>query len=103
MRRRALSSLAGRSVIATALLLVVGGLIAPSTGSASAFLSLRPFVAILAVASIGQPLVIQQRGLDISIAGVMSFAAVIVTALPSSGARLSEVAGYIILALFMGL
>ena len=100
MRRLALRSLAGRSVTATALLLVIGAIIAPSTVSASAFLSLLPFVAILAVASIGQHLVIQQRGLDISIAGIMSFAAVIVTALPSSGATISEVAGYIVLALF---
>lgn len=95
--------LAGKAAIATAALLAVGMLIAPSALSASAFLSMLPFVAILAVASIGQHLVIQQRGLDISIAGVICFAAVIVTALPRSGAGVLAVTGYVIAALAMGL
>ena len=43
-------------------------------------------VAILGIASIGQHLVIQQRGLDLSVAGIMSFSAVIVSALPSTEA-----------------
>ena len=95
--------LAGKAAIATAALLAVGLLIAPSALSASAFLSMLPFVAILAVASIGQHLVIQQRGLDISIAGVICFAAVIVTALPRSGAGALAVTGFVIAALAMGL
>jgi ribose transport system ATP-binding protein len=103
MKQFALGSLAVRALLATAALLVIGAIVAPSAVSASAFLSILPFVAILAVASIGQHLVIQQRGLDISIAGVMSFAAVIVTAMAPSGAGIPAIASYILLALFMGL
>ena len=54
-----------------------------------------PFFAILAVASIGQHLVIQQRGLDLSVAGIMSFAAVIVSALPSSEAGVPETLAFV--------
>jgi ribose transport system permease protein len=42
-----------------------------------------PFAAILAVASIGQTLVVQQRGLDLSIPGMISIATVIITVFPS--------------------
>jgi ribose transport system ATP-binding protein len=96
-------SLGGRATISSVVLVVLGAIIAPSTVSASAFLSLLPFVAILAVVSIGQHLVIQQRGLDISVAGIMSFAAVIVTKLPSAGASNGEILGWIALALVSGL
>src|SRR5262245_58726894 len=89
--------------IATAVLIVVGGIIAPSTVSISALQLMLPFFAILAVASIGQHLVIQQRGLDLSVAGIMSFAAVIVSALPSSEAGVSETLAFVALALAMGL
>jgi ribose transport system permease protein len=70
--------------VATVVLLVGGGIVAPSTVSVSALQLMLPFFAVLAVASIGQHLVIQQRGLDLSVAGIMSFSAVIVSALPSS-------------------
>ena len=89
--------------IATALLLVGGGIAAPSTISISALQLMLPFFAILAVASIGQHLVIQQRGLDLSVAGIMSFAAVIVSALPSSQAGVPETLAFVALALAMGL
>jgi len=61
-----------------------------------------PFFAILAVASIGQHLVIQQRGLDLSVAGIMSFSAVIVSALPSAEAGVSTTLAFVALALAMG-
>ncbi len=98
-----LNSLGGRAVLATAILLLLGAVVAPSTVSPSSILSLLPFVAFLSVAAIGQHLVIQQRGLDISIAAVMSFAAVIVTKFPRTGASGAELAWYIVLALLMGL
>lgn len=91
------------AAIATAALIVGGGVIAPSTVSISAFELMLPFFAVLAVASIGQHLVIQQRGLDLSVAGIMSFAAVIVSALPSSEAGVSETLAFVALALAMGL
>ena len=76
--------LAAKAFIATAILVLIGGIAAPSTISTAAILSTLPYFAILAVASIGQHLVIQQRGLDLSTAGVMSFCAVVVTKLPDS-------------------
>lgn len=103
VRSAVFGSLAGPALLATAVLVAFGALIAPSTVSASAFLSILPFVAILAIAAIGQHLVIQQRGLDISVAGTMSLAAVIVTKLPSAEAGLGELAGWIAVAVAMGL
>jgi ribose/xylose/arabinose/galactoside ABC-type transport system permease subunit len=90
------------SAIATAVLIVGGGIFAPSTVSISALQLMLPFFAILAVASIGQHLVIQQRGLDISVAGIMSFSAVIVSALPGSEAGVPETLAFVALALAMG-
>ena len=89
--------------IATAVLIVGGGIIAPSTVSVSALQLMVPFFAVLAVASIGQHLVIQQRGLDLSVAGIMSFSAVIVSALPTREAGVAETLGFVALALAMGL
>ena len=88
--------------IAAVVLLAGGGIAAPSTVSVSALQSMLPFFAILAVASIGQHLVIQQRGLDLSVAGIMSFAAVIVSALPRSEAGVPETLAFVALALAMG-
>ncbi len=89
--------------VATVFLIVGGGIAAPSTVSLSALQLMLPFFAILAVASIGQHLVIQQRGLDLSVAGIMSFSAVIVSALPGSQAGVAETLAYVALALAMGL
>jgi ribose transport system ATP-binding protein len=95
--------LAAKAAIATLILIAIGAGVAPSSISASAFLSLLPFVAILAVASIGQHLVVQQRGLDISISGVICFSAVIVTKLPPTQASGGSVAFWVLAALAMGL
>jgi ribose/xylose/arabinose/galactoside ABC-type transport system permease subunit len=91
------------AVIATVVLFVVGGLVAPSTVSVGALQLMLPFFAILGIASIGQHLVIQQRGLDLSVAGIMSFSAVIVSALPSTEAGVAVTLAYVALALAMGL
>jgi len=91
------------AAIATTALIVGGSAIAPSTVSISALQLMLPFFAVLAVASIGQHLVIQQRGLDLSVAGIMSFSAVIVSALPSSEAGMPETLAFVALALTMGL
>lgn len=88
---------------ATALLLVFGAFLAPSTVSTGAILTMLPLVAILGISAIGQHLVIQLRGFDLSVVGIMSFAAVVVTALPHSGAGAWETVGYIAIALGMGL
>ncbi len=95
-------SLAAKASIATALLILFGGLVAPSTVSGTAIITMLPFAAILAVASIGQHVVVQQRGLDLSVAGIISFAAVMVTALPSPGAGAWETLAFVGLTLLMG-
>jgi ribose transport system permease protein len=94
--------LAAKSFIATALLVLIGGIAAPSTVSTAAILSTLPYFAILAVASIGQHLVIQQRGLDLSTAGIMSFCAVVVTKLPDGSTDLGVVIFWIAASLAVG-
>jgi ribose transport system permease protein len=64
---------------ATAGLFVLSAVIAPGSVQSSALLSMLPFAAILAIAAIGQTLVVQQGGLDLSLPGAMSLAAVLVT------------------------
>src|SRR4029079_6103809 len=94
--------LAAKAFIATARLILIGGIAAPSTVNSAAILSTLPYFAILAVASIGQHLVIQQRGLDLSTAGIMSFAAVIVTKLPDGSTDPAVVLFFIAAALVVG-
>jgi ribose transport system permease protein len=94
--------LAAKALIATALLVLIGGIAAPSTVSTAAILSTLPYFAILAVAAIGQHLVIQQRGLDLSTAGIMSFCAVVVTKLPDGSTDAGVVIFWIVAALATG-
>jgi ribose/xylose/arabinose/galactoside ABC-type transport system permease subunit len=94
--------LAAKSFIATAILVAIGGIAAPSTINSAAILSTLPYFAILAMPSIGQHLVIQQRGLDLSVAGIMSFTAVIVTKLPDASTHLGTVLFWVAAALAVG-
>jgi ribose transport system permease protein len=94
--------LAAKALIATAVLVLIGGIAAPSTVSTAAILSTLPYFAILAVASIGQHLVIQQRGLDLSTAGIMSFCAVVVTKLPDGSSDVGVVIFFIFASLAIG-
>ena len=68
---------------ATALLFAISPLLASGSLGKSALLSMLPFAAILAIAGIGQTLVIQQRGLDLSVAGMITLATIIVTKVPN--------------------
>jgi ribose transport system permease protein len=68
--------------VATALLFAVSPLIASGSVSSSALLSTLPFAAILAIAGIGQTLVVQQRGLDLSVPGMITLTTIIVTKYP---------------------
>lgn len=83
-------------------LVITAALLAPRSVAPQVLLSLLPFIGILAVASIGQHLVIQQRGFDLSVAGVMSVSAAVVTALPPGGAGGLTAFGYALLALAIG-
>ena len=66
---------------ATALLFAISPLIAAGSDGTSALRSTLPFAAILAIIGIGQTLVIQQRGLDLSVPGIVSLSAILVTKL----------------------
>lgn len=91
-----------RALAALILLLVVGGLAAPVTVQPAAIAGLLPFAGILAVAAVGQHLVVQQRGLDISVAGIFSLAAVLVSALQSGSGSLAEAGSLVLLAMAVG-
>jgi ribose transport system permease protein len=84
---------------ATALLFAVSPLVARGSDGSSALRSMLPFAAILAIVGIGQTLVIQQRGLDLSVPGVISLSAILVTKLPNgSDSRLLTAVIVVILA-----
>ncbi|HEX3764337.1 MAG TPA: ABC transporter permease [Kofleriaceae bacterium] len=71
----------GTAAIATATVLVfaVGAVVAPSSVSHSAIVGMVPFAAVLAIAGLGQLLVVQQGGIDLSVAGGISLAVVVLT------------------------
>ena len=70
-------------VPAIVLLYTVSFVVAPGSVSAGATLTVLCFASILATAAIGQTLVVQQAGLDLSVPGVISLAAVLVTKFPA--------------------
>jgi ribose transport system permease protein len=85
--------------VATVLLFAVSPLLASGSVSHGALLSMLPFAAILAIAAIGQTLVIQQRGLDLSAPGMITLSTIIVTKYPSGDDhRLPAAIGLIVLA-----
>jgi ribose transport system permease protein len=67
---------------ATILLFAVSPLVADGALSRSALQAMLPFAGILAIAAIGQTLVIQQGGLDLSVPGMFSLGVVLVTVVP---------------------
>lgn len=78
-------ALAGRSSaiwLVTATLFAVSPLVAPGSLATAPLLSMLPFAAVLAIAAAGQTLVVQQRGLDLSVPGMMALGAVLCTNLP---------------------
>src|SRR6476469_3272590 len=68
--------------IATVLLFVVSALAAPSSTSGTSLRGMLPIASVLAVAGLGQMLVIQQGGIDLSVAGAISITVVLVTHIP---------------------
>lgn len=84
--------------IATAVLFAISPVLSPGSLGSSALLSMLPFAAILAIASIGQTLVVQQRGLDFSVGGVITLSAIVVTAYPNGNGGRMFVAILLVLA-----
>ena len=64
--------------VATAILFAASPLMAPDSLSQAAIFSMLPFAAISALVAVGQTLVVQQRGLDLSVPGAISLAALAV-------------------------
>jgi ribose transport system permease protein len=69
----------GGILLATILLFVVGGLIAPQSLDSAALSGMFPFAAVLAIVALGQTLVIQQGGIDLSVPGAISLSGVMVS------------------------
>ncbi|MFJ2618628.1 ABC transporter permease [Glutamicibacter sp. NPDC087344] len=69
-------------LVSTLVLVVISAVIAPRTMSSISLGAMLPFAAILAVAAVGQTLVVQQRGIDLSVGGSITLAAVLVSAGP---------------------
>jgi ribose transport system permease protein len=82
--RRALSGSWVPVTVITVLLFVLSPAVAPRSINAAALLSMIPFAAVLAIAAAGQTLVVQQRGLDLSLPGGMALGAVLTTGLAQS-------------------
>lgn len=70
--------------IATVALFVMSLIFVPSTMASASLLTMLPFASILAIAALGQTLVVQQRGLDFSLGPMVSLGAVIATKFPVS-------------------
>lgn len=69
--------------LVTGLLFAVSAIFEPGSLGASALASLWPFAALLILAAVGQTLVVQQRGIDLSVPGFISVSVVIVTRIPN--------------------
>jgi ribose transport system permease protein len=82
--RRMLSGSGTGIAVATVLLFALSPVIAPGSLGAAPLLSMLPFAAVLAIIAAGQTLVVQQRGLDLSVPGMIALAAVLATGLPQS-------------------
>ena len=70
-------------IAATGGLFLVSFLFAPSSLSRGVILTMLPFAAALAIAALGQTLVVMQGGIDLSVAGGLSLYVVIVTKYPA--------------------
>jgi ribose transport system permease protein len=85
-RPHGLGSLGGPAtgiVLATALLFLVSWIIEPQSVRHSSLLGMLPFAAVLAIVAVGQTLVIQQGGIDLSVPGLISLTVVIMTRYPN--------------------
>src|SRR5215468_4120665 len=69
-------------VVSTLALLLVCRLFAPSSLSWGALSGSLPFAAIIAIVGLGQLLVVQQGGFDLSLPGAVSLAVVVATHYP---------------------
>jgi ribose transport system permease protein len=62
---------------ATAVLFLVSWLLEPGSVSSVSINAMLPFAAILAIAAVGQTLVVMQRGIDLSVAGMITLSGMV--------------------------
>ncbi len=80
--------------IATGLVFALSAVFQPKSLGGSALASLWPFAAVLILAAVGQTLVVQQRGIDLSVPGFISLTVVLVTHIPNgNGSKLLPAIG----------
>lgn len=77
LARGLLGSRYATAVVALIALTALSPLLAPGSLGSSALLSMLPFAAVLAVVAAGQTIVVQQAGLDLSVPGAVSLAALL--------------------------
>ena len=82
----------------TIVLFMVSSIVAPGSVQSGSLLTMAPYAAVLAVVALGQALVIQQGGLDLSVPGTVSLATVLLTVVPKSDPSLLALAILITLA-----
>jgi ribose transport system permease protein len=70
-------------VVATVALFAVSLVFQPASLTQSSLQGMLPFAAVLAIIALGQTLVVQQGGIDLSVPGTVSLAVVIVTHYPA--------------------
>jgi ribose transport system permease protein len=93
-----------RILVATAVLFLISGVIQPSSISGDSLAGMLPFAAVLVIAAVGQTLVIQQGGIDLSVAGLVSVTVVVMTKYPAghSDKLTSAIAISLLIALLAG-
>ncbi|HEY3472282.1 MAG TPA: ABC transporter permease [Amycolatopsis sp.] len=70
-------------LVATLLLFLVSLVLQPESLGRSSLQGMLPFAAVLAVVALGQTLVVQQAGIDLSVPGTVSLSVIIVTHYPN--------------------
>jgi len=70
-------------LVSTVVLFALSAAVAPTSVGSGPLQSMLPYASILAIVGLGQMLVIQQAGIDLSVSGAVSLAAVIVTVYPT--------------------
>lgn len=99
---------------ATVIFFLIIALVEPRNFQPASLSSMLPFAALLTIVSIGQTLVVQQRGIDLSVAGTMTLSAILVSkiaagdggALPfavlvalAAGAAIGALLGFVVVVL----
>ena len=99
--RQMFGSPAAPIAAATAVLFLLSWLFEPSSVRGSAILGMLPFAAMLAIVSMGQTLVVQQGGIDLSVPGMISLTVAIMAEYPNGDSSKVVVAALIAFAVIV--